>query len=155
MIINSKDIKGKITHLTNKENFNSIINEGYKVGNRTGSFKPKGLWLSWEGGWEQWTKENNYRWKESTLKVELDPDLKILLIDSLNDFKEVYINQFKGKDIKWGSDYKEFWGWLSNRVNGVALTSKGERETKLNTFLYGWDCQCILLFKPLCQFTTR
>jgi hypothetical protein len=42
-----------------------------------------------------------------------------------------------------------FWQWLKdNNYQGIALTNRAQYETRYNTFLYGWDCESLVIFNP-------
>lgn len=44
----------------------------------------------------------------------------------------------------------DFWKWLKDKcgIEAVALTGKGQAETRFGTWLYGWDCSSIVVFDP-------
>ena len=102
------------------------------------------------------------------LNVKLKKGLRLWLINDVDDFLEVW-NQFKIpavidpkskfsmfdsgpvsmiKLIEAKEKGLDFWEWLQKKfkVDGVALTDKGQWRTRFST--YGWDSQSIVIFNP-------
>jgi len=152
-IVKSQDITGTLTHWS--EHCKSICKEGFTINKRSVLLnKPNGVWISWNGGWEQYVKDYFPSWMTATtlsVSVKIKPDLNIWLIDSYEDFMHMW-NQSEFKNINpknTGLHLIRFWTWLcEQRINGIALTDKGQRETRIVTFLSGWDCASIIIFLP-------
>ncbi len=157
-IIFSQDIKGKLTHWVNKKYKDDALKGDFKLNDSNAlDNKPKGLWLSWNNGWEKWSLGENFggpanKKDNVCLNAKLKSNLKLWCINSFNDFMEVW-NKFTDKDptifniitIKENN----FWEWLKNKeYDGVALTDKGQWATRFKTWLYGWDCASIVIFNP-------
>ena len=159
-IIKSCSIKGKLTHWIYPNHVDKVLNGEFVLHFREGHNKPKGVWLSWNNGWERWCDSNKFGDLENKvcLKAKLKPGFKIWLIDSMDDFLDLW-QEFKGKKIDPG-DYSMngmmaliksgFWDWLRNKkqIGAIALTDKGQWATRMETWLYGWDCQSIVVFDP-------
>ena len=86
----SQDLKGKLTHVC-KGNVEALLRGEFKL-QGTNGMKPNGVWLSWNGGWEDWCSSEQPDWLENRLilSATLKPDLNIFLIDSLEDFQKVF-----------------------------------------------------------------
>ena len=161
--VKSETIKGRLTHWLKKEYSEPALNGVFNLMDSKLVIKPKGLWLSWNDGWEEWCKDNDCDWvnpaEKDCLVAELKPGLKLWLIDDTKDFFDVWheyspynkdtdsvLSIYRSQDTKGIN----FWDWLkqTHKVDGVALTDQGQWRTRLTTWLYGWDCACILIFNP-------
>ena len=164
MFVKSEDIEGKLTHWISKEHKDKALAAEFKFLEGGLSSKPLGLWISWNGGWEDWTKGEWPDWMKGKvcLTAKIKPGLKLWHIDSLEDFAEIwdefkvfanikeehmYMSMFTLHEAK--KEGKDFWVWLKEKgVDGIALTDQGQWKTRMGTWLYGWDCQSIVIFKP-------
>jgi hypothetical protein len=87
--------------------------------------------------------------------IKLKPGLKLWLVDSLNDFYEMwdkYSPHRRDSEMSYlfNKNEKTFWEFLSELgYDGVELTDNGQWETRYKTFLYGWDCECLVLFSKI------
>jgi len=167
-IIKSEEMnKHKITKVIEKKYLNDLLNKPIKIKNKNDiSNKPNGFWLSINEGWEKWCKSEMPEWIENSTIAELkfNPSYNIMLIEEVNDIIGAwndYLNEsgFKSKYPKGDSImcfYDEnynicnFWSWLINKykLTGIYLTNEGEWKTRMTTFLYGWDCESIVIFIP-------
>jgi len=164
MFLKSEDIEGKLTHWIGKEFVDKARNGEFEFAGGGLHSKPIGLWLSWDGGWEDWTSSEWPAWMERKvcLQAKLKPGLKLWHIDTFEDFIRVW-NEFKTfANIKEENTYMsmislydskkkgiDFWDWLKEKkVDGVALTDSGQWATRMKTWLYGWDAACIVIFNP-------
>ena len=95
MIINSKKLKGKFTHWVDSKYKEDILKGKFNLARTNLISKPRGLWLSWNGGWERFCKDDFTSWMGSRicLKAKIKPNLNIWLINTLEDFLEVW-NKF-------------------------------------------------------------
>ncbi len=171
MIINSNKLKGKFTHWVDSKYKEDILNGKFKLARTNLISKPAGLWLSWNGGWEQFCKDDFTSWMGTRvcLKAKIKPNLKIWLINTFEDFLEVW-NRFTfplvikpEAKLRFQFDTcsilklyeckergKDFWEWLQRefKIDGVALTDIGQCETRMSTWLYGWDVASVVIFNP-------
>jgi len=159
-IVKSDSIEGELTHWLKNEHAPLALKGEFILQKGTISNKPRGLWLSWTKGWEEWCKVESFGDlpNKTCLHAQLNPGLDIWLIDSMDDFLEVW-GDFKGKKAHI-KDYptmniislyeSNFWQWLKDtkNIDGVALTDKGQCATRMRTWLYGWDCASIVIFNP-------
>ena len=167
--VKSESIEGKLTHWISKQHVSKGIKGEYRTLPGGLDSKPLGIWLSWDNGWEDWCNGEWPDWMKgkACLKAEMKPGLKLWHIDNLEDFKEVWDKFLKQMEIDGKSplhtefansmltiyqakaDGYDFWEWLKKeKVDGVALTDKGQWRTRMDTWLYGWDAACIVIFKP-------
>ena len=179
VIIKSENIHGRLTHWIDEAYAEKAIHGEFrcKTDNVLPS-KPVGLWLSWNGGWEEWCNGEWPDWMKDKicLTVKLKHGLNIWLIDELEDFLLIWedfkndIPAQKPNGLKFprelldeGKGYTsllslyfakerglDFWDWLKNKhkIDGVAITSSGQNKTRYTTWLYGWDAQSIIIFNP-------
>lgn len=170
MIIKSNEIKGEFTHWVGIKHKESVLNGQFRLLPSSLPSKPTGLWLSWNGGWEYFCKYDYTDWMKgkTCLKAEIKPNLNIWLIDSFVDFIEVWNKFIYPEKINLNTDKfqyeicsfiklyeskqkgKDFWEWLQTelKIDGVALTKIGQCETRMSTWLYGWDVASVVLFNP-------
>jgi len=157
-IVKSDSIKGKLTHWLAKEHVPKVLNGEFVLQPGGPRNKPQGLWLSWNNGWEEWCKAESFGDlpRKACLHAQLKPGLNIWLIDSMQDFLDIW-QEFKGHKVHpkdysicsiMGLIQSDFWEWLNNKVDGVALTDKGQCVTRYDTWLYGWDVASIVIFNP-------
>jgi hypothetical protein len=165
MIVSGEQIVGRLTHWVPNKYAPTVFVHGTKVMYHTEiSNKPDGIWLSWENGWEDFCNNCGStltkRWvnpkKYTCFDAYIPKDIRIWLINSLDDFYEMWLEFIPDKEEALLSsrtfNQKEtaFWEWLKviKQIDGIALTKRGERETRYRTFLYGWDCSSLVIFKP-------
>ena len=148
-IVKSETIKGKLTHWVKPEYVDRVLSGDIRLhqGLKT---KPLGVWISWNNGWEKWCKsESDFIAGRTCLKVKLKDGLNVWLIDSLDDFNEIWkqFNNESGLSILIDN---KFWYWLQDtyHIDAVALTDKGQWTTRMDTWLYGWDVASIVVFNP-------
>ena len=145
----SQDLDGTFTHWVRAEFVNSVSVGDIVIPKSNLMGKPVGLWISWNNGWEDWCSSEQPDWigvGHNCFSVSLRRDLKLWLIDSMDDFMSVW-SQFTDKPPIFSLPLNMFWFWLKERgYDGVALTNEGQWATRMNTFMYGWDCQCIVIF---------
>lgn len=165
-IIKSEDMNNhKITKVIDK-NYAEQLYKGnfYRQKGRNIVNKPNGFWLSINEGWEKWCKSEQPDWIENSVVVELrlNPNYNIMVIDDVEDILSVwreYINEsgFKsmtpsGESIScfYSHDGEEskFWDWLIKKykLDAIYLTDEGQWRTCMTTMLYGWDCECMVVF---------
>ena len=127
--------------------------------------KPYGFWISVNEGWEEWCKLNQPDWLENTtiINFELKSGFNIMVINNTTDILSVwydYLNETgfdsenpQGDSItsfmsKNKNELCYFWDWLEKKykLDGIYLTEYGEKITRYNTFLYGWDCESLVVF---------
>lgn len=179
---NSEQITGKFTHWCLTADADALVAGKRRQPERQNHTKPAGMWLSWNGGWEQFC-ETWESWMEgrTCLRASIKPGLKILEIDCMADLDEAFTGfeqnpvetypedmlvfkqhheQMKEcmKDMFPGDHHLRrydfsvaplFWHWLQTKgYAGVALTERGQWQTRMPTFLYGWDCASICIFDP-------
>jgi len=147
-IIKSETITGKLTHWVKPEFVECVLSGNNKL--HQGIFiKPLGVWLSWNNGWEEWCEsEPNFISGRICLEAKLKDGLNVWLIDSIKDFNDIW-NQFDNKtEFSTILIDNKFWHWLQDtyHIDVVALTDKGQWATRMNTWLYGWDCASIVVF---------
>ena len=157
----SEHIVGNLTHWVEPEYVDAVLNNKNDVFVPTIFNKPLGVWLSWNGGWEKWTESEAPTWLEGqvVLVAQLKPGFKLWLINEMTDFVVMWeeFNNHIGDTVYsmsglyWCHDFnkmKQFWDWIKNvkGYGGIALTDAGQWATRMNTFLYGWDCQSIVIF---------
>lgn len=87
-IILSENFRGKLTHVTSAKDVRGILKTGFKVNRGTGRpDKPEGIWLSVDDGWEKWKEDESFKSSDDGIvKAEILPNLKLLVIDTLEDF---------------------------------------------------------------------
>ncbi len=80
--------------------------------------------------------------KESFFKLKLKNDIKIFIIDSFEDLKNVPLVDNSVIDFEK----------LSEKYDAVWLTEKGEASTKFTSGinLHTWDCESVLILNPDC-----
>jgi len=123
-----------------------IKNEGF--------VKPLGgLWTSpvnSDWGWKDWNAGEQYSEcdEENSFVLKFLEGTKLLVINSLDDLlklpmiESTYLRSDKYLDFEL----------LAKVADGLWLTSKGMSETHLSRpiNLYGWDCESVLIFNPIC-----
>lgn len=152
---------GGITHIVLKKYTESTLKGDIKISSGMMTFKPTGVWLSWNNGWQRWCKSEEFLNLENydQLNVELTSTLKFWFIDSIEDFHKIWVEYVKKNykssflsildliktEKKFGIC---FWDWLRDvkKLDGIALTDKGQWATRMNTFFYGWDVSTVFLF---------
>ena len=84
----SQDFKGKLTYVTVAKNVKGILKQGFKINHKGERLdKPNGIWLSVDDGWEKWKDGEEFRPEDdAVLQASIPQDLKLLVIDSLDDF---------------------------------------------------------------------
>lgn len=106
----------KFYHYTDNSNL-VLENTNFSFGT---TFKPEGLWLSYDKnhyGWKDWCLSENYRLDKLKYKYEVDINMnKILNIDSrekliylINNFQDCYL------------DYQINWNTLKEYYSGIAF----------------------------------
>jgi len=169
--VQSESIKGKFTHWLDRKYKKDVLKGIFDVKEPNLVIKPKGIWLSWNGGWEGYCREDYTSWMKGKvmLNAKIKSGLRIWLIDDVDDFMEVW-NQFElpaviNPKIKLINDFGpasmmrlieakergiDFWEWFQKKfkIDGVALTDTGQCRTRMTTWLYGWDAQSIVIFNP-------
>lgn len=127
-----------------KSKFDSIKNRNF--------VKPHGgLWsspINSEWGWKDWCINNGFREEKLSnwFKFRLRKDSIILIIDNLNDLKELY--EIEKVITSYGDIFPDF-EKLSKSFDGILLTDIGESATRFtHPGLYGWDCESLLVFNP-------
>jgi hypothetical protein len=156
----SEHIVGELTHWADPEHREAILSNNNQPFACTIFNKPVGIWLSWNKGWEKWTESEAPYFLDGkmTFSCKLKPGFKLLLINDMSDFLTIW-NEFCnhiGKPINTGSMIwcsepaimRAFWKYIKDdkECGGIALTDAGQWATRMNTFLYGWDCQSIVIF---------
>jgi len=162
-LIKSQRIKNKITHTTFSKHIKLLVNgQCYVRPTKRDGMKPDGIWLSVDNGWEDWCKGEDFMLdRDAQLQVQLKDDLEILVIDSMENFLtwmhefEAYNEVDKTKMYNkegFGIGYATFnphlWAWTASKCDGIFVTDKGQWATRMDTFLYGWDCASICMFDP-------
>ena len=172
-IIKSKDLKGTFTRVSSKNSNLKKYSE-----KRDTYLKPDGFWISWNKGWEKWCKNEMPEWIDKKIKIHykveiVNKNLKIWVINSLKDLLELWDEFKKDKKIrdlatemnitagqmfhmstilllKLRNKGYNFWEWLNKekKIDGIALTDKGQCDTRMNTFMYGLECETLFLFEP-------
>jgi len=92
----------KLTHITTKENKERILKEGFKIRDNKNHFKPNGVWLSIDNGWEDWCRYNDFRKDEqdAILEVKLRNPDKYYTMDSMDDFLAMFHEFCAAKGIR-------------------------------------------------------
>jgi hypothetical protein len=110
-----------------------------------------GLWsspINSEWGWKDWCINNGFREEKLSnwFKFRLRKDSIILIIDNLNDLKELY--EIEKVITSYGDIFPDF-EKLSKSFDGILLTDIGELATRLTyPGLYMWDCESLLVLNP-------
>jgi len=160
LIIKSQDITGKLTHWIAKKFTDLALLGKFELHDNFN--KPKGMWLSWNNGWEDWCNSEQPNWinkeKFDCLNAKLKYNLKLWLIDNMNDFLDLWGKYCDIYKIEKNDEYvvynnqeqiKTFWQYLVEEgFDGIALSEQGQNETRMRTWLYGWDCCSIIVFNP-------
>ncbi len=158
----SEKMKGKLTHCVPNKYADKVREGKFKLTNNRG-FKPSGLWLSLNKGWEKWCESEEFHDIEkdyTVFGVALKPGLKLWNINSKENFYDVWFRflnkKYSYKDTrihfildanKKNNKGQTIWEWLKDQgYAGVLLTDKAQWETRLSTWLYGWDCACVVMF---------
>lgn len=125
-----------------------------------------GFWsspINSDWGWKNWCMSEDFRTDrlDHWTKFKLKPEAKIIIIDSLNDFREV-LNNFCILDNIAYFDYKpciDFEKITKEGYDGVLLTESGNIECHLpmepvsvngkNVYvdLNTWDCESMVLLR--------
>lgn len=121
---------------------------------KTGPFiKPHGgLWcspLDSEYGWIDWCRAESFGDIDHEQRVVFDVDTRnFVVIDSLRDM-EIKLPWFQIHELFSAIDFQKM---ISEGIDGVHLTIKGEAETRFSypRTLYGWDCETILILNERC-----
>ena len=127
--------RGCITHIIPKRFTEQAIKGEFKI-NPGLSFKPTGLWLSWNHGWQHWCKYEEFLDIEDydQLNVELELTLKFWLIDSKEDFNELWLEYSKG--------YKTPHSFNTEFATSLIDLMEAEKQLKIN--FWDWPCRdCI------------
>jgi len=84
----SQNFKGKLTYVTVASNVKGILKRGFIIDHSGVRLdKPNGIWLSVDDGWEKWKEAEEFRTEDDAiLQASILSDLKLLVIDSLDDF---------------------------------------------------------------------
>lgn len=151
----AKDVEGTFTHLTPIKNLSSIKEQGLVTPKDRGGGinKPIGVWLSLNGGWEHFCEVDyhghaiDYDYY-ALINCSIKPDINLVVIDSLDDFYEALNSVGIEKQRYYHHDTVQlFWSKLKLISDGLLLTHKGQFETRWETFLYGWDCASVCIWK--------
>jgi hypothetical protein len=155
--IKSQEITGKLTHWVDAKDKEAILAGSFQLpqARQTGiANKPQGIWISWNGGWEDFCRDDFTTWMDgkACLRASLAPDLRIWKIDTLEDFTAVWhkFDPENKPDMMLFSKYdhlKDFWAWIQAQgYDGIAMTEQGQWRTRRTTFLYGWDVSSVVIF---------
>lgn len=165
-IIKSEEMnKHKITKVIHREYAEQLYKGNfYRPKGRNIANKPNGFWLSINEGWENWCKSDMPDWINDSVIIEMrvNPNHNVMVIDTKEDILDVwkeYIDETgfnsmypSGTNLTcfYSNDNKEsdFWDWLIEKykLDAIYLTEEGQWRTRMETFLYGWDCESMVIF---------
>ncbi len=159
-ILFGSEIEGTFTHWVDAKDVDAVINHTLKTPEHRNSFKPHGVWLSWNGDWERWFESEWKSWAEGKvcLRARIHPRATIVVIDTVEDLKELMVQAgipLTEENIRFYRNCEEFWEALRGQFDGIALTEAGQWRTRMTTFLYGWDCASICIHNPAHVTFTR
>lgn len=129
-------------------------NKFKRIKNKENSNKPGGgLWSSpipSSYGWDSCSRDNDYGDLSTSFELKLKGN--IFKIDGLVDMVNLYWKEGEGGfRFLIGIDFEKM---LSDGIDAIYLTEKGEQETRYECpGLYGWDCECVLVMNPDCITT--
>lgn len=127
-------------HYTNIDNFILDYNKKYKIS--LFNLKPDGLWISIDNSWEEWCRDNEFKLDaiQNKYKIELNDNSNILIINTINKFKEFY-NRYK-TESEIGSFYKPDWGTIKNKYDGIIISPYFyQLRLEIDYLWYSiWDC---------------
>ncbi len=103
-------------------------------------------------GWKEWILENEFEIERFDKSFTFQYTGNILKIDSFKDLSKLNWQRKLEQDASFydflstGIDFEKM---LSDGVDAIWLTEKGEKETRFTQpTLYGWDCESILIMNP-------
>lgn len=144
----------ELTHWVDKEHVDKVLSGDNTITPEM-PFKPKGIWLSVNGGWEDWLDGNWQEWLvgKVKLKATLKEDLNLFVIYNQTGFEEMW---YKATGERFTPDYlykpdntKTFHQYLYDNYDGVRMVWIGACLHRLNNlYFYSWDCSCIVVFEP-------
>lgn len=124
---------------------------------RNGWLKPYGgLWTSTlvndtESAWVRWCREymRSAIYGRARYALEVDPRARIYTIDSLDDLVRLYEQGYAIPFAPGVSVYSLDFERLAQLYDGLHLTARGERETRMSYphTLYGWDVESTVWFR--------
>lgn len=161
MIVAISQLRGTFTHWLDPKYKQCALDGKFVLHKSAIPNKPKGFWISWNNGWEDWCHaESNFIKDQVMLKVEFTkPDMKTLLIDTKQDLDGLW-REYSGTELGMSSLMGliesekrfgiSFWNWLQKEkgIEAIALTEAGQWHTRMTTFMYGWDAECVFVFDP-------
>lgn len=110
--------------------------------------KPVGFWLSIDGDWERWDREEGMGWTDGgsiEFDVDIDKCLLIDTVDALDLFHEEYIKpNTQPLDIGRDNFYRPNWTPLTEQHAGIIIAPYqwGRRlmhPGSVSDWYYGWD----------------
>jgi hypothetical protein len=107
--------------------------------------KPRGLWVSVEGGrtygWKEWGTENCYGDFSHRFTVLLAPDHNVLVTDDLYGFHDEYGRaQYPGEVYRYEMID---WAAVARRYQGIVIPHyhwEHRFNTAMSDWYYSWDC---------------
>lgn len=115
-----------------------------------------GLWTSPENSnasWKEWCDDNQFaEYGDDYFKLKFKPGTKVLLIDSMDDMKELPILMITiGTSEFYFVDYE----MLAKKCDALWLTEKGFRKTDIFGHplnMERWDCESVLIINKECCY---
>lgn len=106
--------------------------------------------------WHEWCVGNHFTQGLSNYYIEynIKNDSKLYIIDNQDDFINLIESYDKVKsDLPINMFIYPNFEEISKDYDGIYLTQKGQFDThmpfeNISYNLYGWDCECLLLFTP-------
>lgn len=139
-------------HLT-AEQFRPVRNGEYgkkpdvKTGLWTSTYTPDAEDLS---DWLRWCRVDSKWTYPLRFVLEPEPDLKILVVDTMKDLEKI-VARYQGGYGGWVSSFTarlDFEQMLADGYDGMHLTEEGQWRTRLTEpNLYGWDCESTIWFR--------
>lgn len=148
MDLKIKNNPGILIHYGTKE-YNS--DKFYPIKNISWNKPSGGLWtspLNSKYGWKQWNEDSQFRKCTDYIKLELKPDSKVFVINTMEDLvghstREV-MDRYCYLDFeKMSKEYDAIWLTLDGLKN-----TGGFNNIKYST--YGWDCESVLILNKDC-----
>ena len=145
----------KLTHWVNKEYVGKVLSGKGLVSDNGIAYKPNGIWLSVDGGWESWCRTEMPGWigkGKVCLGAKLKDGINIWKIDCKEDFDKEWDIRFwsEGSRALIRREYEKFrlfWKHICEKYDGIYITEKAFWEMRLdNMFAYSCDCSCIVVF---------
>jgi hypothetical protein len=143
-----------LTHVVRKEHTEKVLNGEYFMYERTHSFKPRGVWLSVNNGWEEWCRGNQPDWIEGRdiLKVTLSKDIKLFAPKTIEEFKSKYKeltgHEYEQFNIRTYDFNLKFHQELEKLYDGFYLSGSVLYPNRMKMiYFYPWDAPSIVIWK--------